>query len=883
MADILTDADIAALEAPTTVAQVDTGSPTLTDAEFSSMAAEADKFDQPLLAGAAGAARGLTFGASDVAGAALGYGDQLQKLREYNPVASTVGDVAATVGSAVTGMGAPGLISKVAAKSAQRLAGKGLAKAVLRGAAESAIEGGVLGVAQTITDTALARDYTPEQVAENLLANVGLGAVLGGGLGGTASALGYGGRVLKNKFFSPKPAEQLADDAARAVMGATDEAIPKSDSAYAGRGPLDQAIPNADEMAQASRELGIDVKNTETLLGQIQNEASNALGGSNTFVAQQFNKDRKKVLDGIVRDLSDTLKVESSMDAAQIGAQIKQDITDAFKTRQADFNDLYKSRNLDLAKVTPDNKELAQTVTAFRGIRTSPTGPAAKEIKQTTALLKNKVLKSLDDIDAHRSAIASRANALMRSGDTQGAIDLFRVSDALQRLQDRTILRAGVKATGGDAGLAKEFIRQNRDLSRNYRVFRQDLSTVSDLFKKKVKSPKDFFNALNELPDEQIGKKFLEGNLKDHKKLLTLKDRFPESFEKLRQRYVMDVYEKSVVDGELNILKFVNESNKLTPQAREAIFTPQGARTIKNLDILRRGDRGILKTPQQFERSMTGMLEGLSANVRDLGLAVVAKALGAADTATEGVAGKSMLLIDPSVAGAVKRTSSKIQRGVRKFIREGATPGVVKGVLGSPEQNKKKVEEYSLYRDDPNTLLAKVTKNTEGLDLYSPDTAMALTNNVVEATQFLASKIPPRDPVDKDIPYSDHEAAVFSRYARAVEEPMSVVDDIESGTLTPQAIEAVQTVYPELMVEIQSAAMDEIAKSKEPIAYDKKIMLSMLLGYPLSATMKPEFVAIMQQNPAPQETQGAKISSGSGSSNLAANYETQSQKILKMS
>src|SRR5690606_34769620 len=104
--------------------------------------------------------------------------------------------------------------------------------------------------------------------------------------------------------------------------------------------------------------------------------------------------------------------------------------------------------------------------------------------------------------------------------------------------------------------------------------------------------------------------------------------------------------------------KFVNEANKISPRAREAIFTPEAARTLNNLDTLRRGDRHFLQTPKQRERSLTGLLERnvqvvdkIFTNVKDLGFVVVAKALGQFDDAVK--AGKNFgvqpLLADPKV------------------------------------------------------------------------------------------------------------------------------------------------------------------------------------------------------------------------------------------
>lgn len=160
-----------------------------------------------------GAASGASFGLSDAAAAALdGITDNKLALRERikaaqeaNPLATGIGQVAGTIGSAVAlpGGGFVGAASRVATGAVERVAGQQLASLAAKGtlgsiassgaklAATGAIEGAAQGVGQTISQQSL--QSTPQGPVESLIANVGTGVLFGGAIGG---ALGAGGKAL---------------------------------------------------------------------------------------------------------------------------------------------------------------------------------------------------------------------------------------------------------------------------------------------------------------------------------------------------------------------------------------------------------------------------------------------------------------------------------------------------------------------------------------------------------------------------------------------------------------------------------------------------------------------------------------------------------------
>lgn len=158
----------------------------------------------PLAAGLAGAARGATLGLSDQVLTKSGAvsPEALSALEKYNPISSGLGNVAGAVGSAFLGdEAAPvNLVGKVGAGAAEALGGGTTAKL-----AGSALEGAFYGLGQTATEQALG---DPDLTAQKVVANVGLGALLGAsgsgvfqGIAGLGrKALGSTGEEALGKF-----------------------------------------------------------------------------------------------------------------------------------------------------------------------------------------------------------------------------------------------------------------------------------------------------------------------------------------------------------------------------------------------------------------------------------------------------------------------------------------------------------------------------------------------------------------------------------------------------------------------------------------------------------------------------------------------------------
>lgn len=219
-----------------------------------------------------------------------------------------------------------------------------------------------------------------------------------------------------------------------------------------------------------------------------------------------------------------------------------------------------------------------------------------------------------------------------------------------------------------------------------------------------------------------------------------------------------------------------------------------------------------------------------------------------------------------------------------------SSPIAMRRVAGeAAEAPKNKKEAYANASENlsnlvvkSDTLLEKATKVGAPLSYAAPETAAALGNKVIDAVNFLQSKIPKRPydavfPSGKNKPYepSSLELAKFERYLQVVDNPMSVLQDIKQGTLTSEHVEALRMVYPTLYREVQIEVLKQLQTAEEgKIPYSRRVQLSMLLNIPGDATLQPNNIAALQgtfSSQAQQQEQGLGKPSAAGAREIQSN------------
>lgn len=187
-------------------------------------------------------------------------------------------------------------------------------------------------------------------------------------------------------------------------------------------------------------------------------------------------------------------------------------------------------------------------------------------------------------------------------------------------------------------------------------------------------------------------------------------------------------------------------------------------------------------------------------------------------------------------------------RSVKSGIR--GLEGSIKSSLGSGHADTKGID-HKGRREALKSKLEGIDENPEQLlDVGShlgdmPDQAGVLAAHAATAVQYLGA-IKPKPvqpaPLDKPVQPSRVMEANYNRQLDIANHPGMVLSSIGNGSLQPNDITTLRTLYPGLYSSMQNKVMEQLISSeaaKEPISYKKRQSLSMFLEQPLNFTDTP--------------------------------------------
>ena len=256
---------------------------------------------------------------------------------------------------------------------------------------------------------------------------------------------------------------------------------------------------------------------------------------------------------------------------------------------------------------------------------------------------------------------------------------------------------------------------------------------------------------------------------------------------------------------------------------------------------------------------------------------------------------------------AIGSISSRMEKGVngmmrpveRGFIRKAVAPVASLSFTGE-KVKKGETRQKSFTRQsgelaglaDPAEMERVVSREFAGLASVAPKLAEQARAKRSAQLAFIISKSPinPRagQPVIPGITRewqpADSQLATFDRYLKAVNDPMSILDDMEQGKLTSEQVETMQTLFPRMFEEVRASVMQKLASNRDPLPYGKRVALSLLFGISGDPTLLPEFIqaqqALYQAQPdSPENQQQVAPGSNTGALTLAAASQTEAQRI----
>lgn len=756
--------------------------------------------DSPFQAAAEGAARAVTFGASD---ATLGQLDEegFRERRERNRGAALAGEVAGSLlpvgaGGAIGSIGRAAEGAVVGGEAAAAGLGTRVAGAAVRGAAE----GAAFGASEGVTQTALSKDpVTWESAAATIGSNALGGAALGAGIGVGVKGLEAAAGAAK-AWASRTVGELTAGKAAGAAEAVDRSAFPEF--AQLDRKSTREAIGAAREEAKAARAADLEATKAarEAELGNIA-KAKDAAAEQAFESAKEFkavvkdtflttdDRELRKLLRGsrlqVMKSLDNPKSfirqrgsnglidgLEKQEDALTKVMGNADEVTAAAEQQKAAILSELPSSYLpgrDKFYLSPENAKLWSSYSGAK----LPTGEEAMVINAA-------------ELDTFRNAV--------ENGDILPPV-LKRFNDAQAMLEQNQKLQATLKelrAPGTSDALAS--------IDRKLEELRADLAPKSA----KMQALEAH---LADISEDGLGKKLAK-------------------------------HVGGLAGGAVGAVGgFVGAM-----AGREA-----GAEL---------GGRVYDRLVRKIQSGTAARAKTIQSTVSEMFAKGASGAAKVAAKATQPIASqtlKSIRYATPEyvdgVLGAANANVSK-DPAVNEFRQRARELNAMtaKGPNGK----------YDV------TMPARVALNDrlQGLWAIDPDAANAIEKTHNARVAFLAGKLPrnPAPPYLQAGPDtwepSKAELAKFARYMEAVEQPEKVVSRLAAGTMTPEDAEALKAVYPETYEQVRGQVMDHMAQLRETLPSSKRLALSIYLDVPLDPALTPEAVSVYQRPiPMPQQPQ----------------------------
>ena len=193
---------------------------------------------------------------------------------------------------------------------------------------------------------------------------------------------------------------------------------------------------------------------------------------------------------------------------------------------------------------------------------------------------------------------------------------------------------------------------------------------------------------------------------------------------------------------------------------------------------------------------------------------------------------------------------------------------------------EKRLTRITQVLQDPSTV------DTSALASTAPALAMQSSVQAQNAAGFLLSKAP-KNP-NAGLPafhqpwaVSQAELGKFYRYVDAAEHPTDVLKELaKSGTVTKEAVETLQVLYPMMLEDTKAKLMDRLMEYKTPLSYSQRRGLGALFG-PGFINQNPQQLALLQSMHAGSvagQEQGGPKKDGRQDQSQEDNISTQAQK-----
>lgn len=218
------------------------------------------------------------------------------------------------------------------------------------------------------------------------------------------------------------------------------------------------------------------------------------------------------------------------------------------------------------------------------------------------------------------------------------------------------------------------------------------------------------------------------------------------------------------------------------------------------------------------------------------------------------------------VAQSVDRllgVSAKAARAARPVVAAQAwrVPDALSAVLydtGDEKRRKASQDPQQLLQQRTQEVLAaqanpagvKATVRQQLRDVRDPDVIAAVYEVAQRKLDYLAKHAPvapPPNPLSRSTwRASPAEVERFARRVRAANDPVTVLDDVATGRVTPEGAETLREVYPQIYAEARKRLIEQSTSLERSLPHATIVRLSVLFDAPLVSSLEPLNLAAIQ-------------------------------------
>lgn len=782
--------------------------------------------------------RDETFRAPGMAGEALGFlAPGLGEVKALGTAGKAAKAIAAPVGmaakaSAKVGAAAERLIAGNAPGALRSIAAKGLGSA-----AAGAVEGGIIGAGQALSDASIHdKEFTAELLLSHVRDGAEIGGALGGGLGAGLETLSVAGRKLRG---APGISEVLGGS--RGIEGL---AQTKALTSFGALGS---------DIKRIIKEGGVDAPHR---IGQrILDEAEFAGPGALGRAVKHDIDSAAEFASGRVQHYTDELRsVYRKLDEGGQRVEVSTVLADIDEKVLAPLRASKHGGDHGIARaIEGDLDPLISAARKADDVRVA--GELVTELRGNVARLDEAIRAKAPTSRALLEGIEADAKAMRSQFESAGMREATRELDAITgnlRSAFHTVERGGLQGTRQAARLERaQAALEKLAQKANEAVATRGKATLSydDIWKLRQRVDRDIKNwsaqALHDSPTAHAYR-----GLRDA----------------LKGQIEQQVSRTGLAKEFANANAGVSDWIRVEKIAKERSGSLAGNRSLGLTDTIM-GAAGI---------GLGGVAGGAVSILGVLGNKFIRSPAGDRTMATMANSYANWR----NVVQASDKSATQLAKQARSTVS--ATPVRVSSIGFSSRLSM----QYDRQRDaiaerhrDQERMVAELSEQLGGIREVSPELADATIRAGSRGINYLAAILPdaPGYPDLKslatktadDVPDSDKMALL--KVAKAVDKPRSILSEAKLGTLTPSQVDAVRDNYPALYSAIQTEVLDEVTRDAERGRipdHQRRLELGILTGSPLDASARPDVIAAYQaiydeaQAPHGQAQPGLSIASG---------------------